>query len=247
MPDTQHLEARARQILRADAHRRVNILSGDHIARMHDEQNLVNIGTAVSAMLTYAASEPTHEERVAYEGKILALEITLNRLMSRLGANAGVRAAAPELLSACQGMVELLSGKPMSGIEGEQRLQAAVDAIATATIPCLANQHRGGSVSFECAAAKQGTAGGHDPVSCDYPECGCDPDYVEPASEQPDTYRGWSISFDYPPIPCRDFDWSGTHPDYDGADDANDSRAVHGHTREAVIAAIDAWFEEQAA
>lgn len=137
MPDAQHLEARARQILRA------NVLTrGSYLVEMYDLEARVNIGTAVSAMLAYAASEPTHEERVAYEGKILALEITLKRMTN---------------------------------------------------------------------------------------------------------YRGWSISFDYPPIPCRGFDWSATHPDYDGADDANDSRVVHGHTREAVIAAIDAWFEEQAA
>ena len=60
-----------------------------------------------------------------------------------------------------------------------------------------------------------------------------------------DTHRGWWISFDYPPIPCREFDWSATHPDYDGAEDANDHRVVHGRTREDVIAAIDAWYDEQ--
>lgn len=62
-----------------------------------------------------------------------------------------------------------------------------------------------------------------------------------------DTHRGWVISFEYPPIPCRDFDWAATHPDYDGADDANDNRVVHGRTREAVIAEIDAWHEDQSA
>jgi len=58
------------------------------------------------------------------------------------------------------------------------------------------------------------------------------------------TYRGWLISFDFPPIPCRQFDWSATHPDYDGAEDANDDRVVHGATRDAVIAEIDAWIAE---
>lgn len=29
------------------------------------------------------------------------------------------------------------------------------------------------------------------------------------------TYKGWQISFDMPPIPCRDFDWSAVSPDYD--------------------------------
>lgn len=62
-----------------------------------------------------------------------------------------------------------------------------------------------------------------------------------------DTHRGWSISFDYPPIPFRDFDWSATHPDYDGADDANDNRHVCASTREGVIAEIDAWCAENEA
>jgi hypothetical protein len=62
-----------------------------------------------------------------------------------------------------------------------------------------------------------------------------------------DTYRGWSINFDFPPIPCREFDWSATHPDYDGADDANDNRVVHGRTRDDVMAEIDAWYEENEA
>lgn len=62
-----------------------------------------------------------------------------------------------------------------------------------------------------------------------------------------DTHRGWLISFDYPPIPVRDFDWSATHPDYDGAEDANDGRVVHGRTRDAVIAEIDAWYAENKA
>lgn len=58
----------------------------------------------------------------------------------------------------------------------------------------------------------------------------------------PDTHRGWSLSFDYPPIPVRDFDWSATHPDYDGE---GDNRIVHGTDRAAIIAAIDAWYEDQ--
>lgn len=70
---------------------------------------------------------------------------------------------------------------------------------------------------------------------------------TEAVAPKSDTYRGWLISFDYPPIPCRDFDWSATHPDYDGAEDANDNRHVAASTREAVMAEIDAWFAEQAA
>jgi hypothetical protein len=28
---------------------------------------------------------------------------------------------------------------------------------------------------WECAARRQGTAGGNDPADCDWPVCGCDP------------------------------------------------------------------------
>ena len=31
------------------------------------------------------------------------------------------------------------------------------------------------------------------------------------------SYKGWKISFDMPPIPCRDFDWQATAPDYDAS------------------------------
>ena len=69
----------------------------------------------------------------------------------------------------------------------------------------------------------------------------------------PDTYRGWSISFDYPPIPMRCFDWSATSPDYDasweGEEDGwvSSGTQLHASTREDLIAEIEAWFEEQAA
>lgn len=68
-------------------------------------------------------------------------------------------------------------------------------------------------------------------------------------SVTPDTYRGWRISFDYPPIPCRDFDWSATHPDYDCDCDqdgyfAVSGAIVHASTRDGVISAVDAWIAE---
>ncbi len=62
-----------------------------------------------------------------------------------------------------------------------------------------------------------------------------------------DIYRGWSIKFDFPPIPVRHFDWSATHPDYDGADHVGENRWVTGATREAVISEIDLWYEENSA
>ncbi len=65
----------------------------------------------------------------------------------------------------------------------------------------------------------------------------------------PNTYRGWAISFDFPPIPVRDFDWSATSPDYDCNCDqdgfyASGGQVVHAATRAALIEAIDAAIEE---
>ena len=64
-----------------------------------------------------------------------------------------------------------------------------------------------------------------------------------------DTYRGWKIHYDYPPIPLRSLDWSATSPDYDV--DYNDEdgfvvcggQQVHAATREALIGEIDAAIE----
>lgn len=57
-----------------------------------------------------------------------------------------------------------------------------------------------------------------------------------------DDYRGWQIFYNPPPIPCRDFDWSAAHPDYDGPDDG---RQVWGRTINDVVAAINDWHEDQ--
>lgn len=68
----------------------------------------------------------------------------------------------------------------------------------------------------------------------------------------PDTYRGWNVSFDFPPIPCRDFDWSATSPDYDASYEGPEDgwvasgEVVHGRTRDAVIAEVDALLSEPA-
>lgn len=66
-----------------------------------------------------------------------------------------------------------------------------------------------------------------------------------------DTYRGWTITFDPPPIPVRNCDWQATGPDYDAWQDGdgwcdNGQKAFAG-TREGLIAEIDAWFEENEA
>ncbi len=61
----------------------------------------------------------------------------------------------------------------------------------------------------------------------------------------PDKHRGWTISYDPPPIPIRDFDWSATHPDYDasyeGPEDGwvDNGLKVSADTRDALIAEID--------
>ena len=61
-------------------------------------------------------------------------------------------------------------------------------------------------------------------------------------------YRGWSISFDFPPIPIRSMDWSATHPDYDASlEDGewqDNGKRVTAATREDLIKEIDAWIEE---
>lgn len=63
------------------------------------------------------------------------------------------------------------------------------------------------------------------------------------------TYRGWLISFDYPPIPVRDHDWSATSPDYDCDCDEDGffvcgGQQVHAPTRETLLAEIDAAILE---
>ncbi len=64
----------------------------------------------------------------------------------------------------------------------------------------------------------------------------------------PNTYRGWTISFDFPPIPVRDFDWSATSPDYDCDCDQDGFYAVagevvHAATRDALIEAVNAAID----
>lgn len=60
-------------------------------------------------------------------------------------------------------------------------------------------------------------------------------------------YRGWKIGFDMPPIPCRDFDWSATHPNYDASYEGEEDGwvgtggQVFAGTYEDLLAEIDAW------
>ena len=67
---------------------------------------------------------------------------------------------------------------------------------------------------------------------------------------QADTYRGWRISYDPPPIPVRCFDWRASHPDFDasweGEEDGwvSNGKSVSAPTRERLIVEIDAYIEE---
>lgn len=72
-------------------------------------------------------------------------------------------------------------------------------------------------------------------------------------AHRPRTYRGWSISFDNPPIPIRSMDWSATHEDYDAWTDGegewtDNGLKVHAETYDELMDAIDAaqdeWAEE---
>lgn len=65
------------------------------------------------------------------------------------------------------------------------------------------------------------------------------------------TYRGWTISYDPPPIPHRGRDWHATHPDYDACTDDDGQWVDNGLgasavTYEALCAEIDAIEDELA-
>lgn len=62
--------------------------------------------------------------------------------------------------------------------------------------------------------------------------------------EKRDDHRGWQIEHNPPPIPCRDFDYTATHPDFDGE---GDNRQVWAGTITGIVAEIDGWHEEQEA
>ena len=63
------------------------------------------------------------------------------------------------------------------------------------------------------------------------------------SASQPLTHRGWTLAFEPLEPCCRAYEWSATHPVFDGP--SGDDRIVHGPTRESVIAAVDAWIAEE--
>ena len=64
-------------------------------------------------------------------------------------------------------------------------------------------------------------------------------------------YRDFTIEHVWPPIPFRGWDWQAAHVNYDPTPTepdgpAGDNRIFHAASREALIALIDEWHEEQA-
>jgi hypothetical protein len=63
-------------------------------------------------------------------------------------------------------------------------------------------------------------------------------------------YRGWSISYDPPPIPWRGADYRAQHPDYDasyeGPEDGwvSNGKSVEAASIDELMREIDAWIEE---
>jgi hypothetical protein len=64
-------------------------------------------------------------------------------------------------------------------------------------------------------------------------------------------HRGWQISYDRPPIPIRDFDWTAVHPDFDasweGEEDGwvgTSELQVHAATYEELLVQIDSAQDE---
>jgi hypothetical protein len=57
-----------------------------------------------------------------------------------------------------------------------------------------------------------------------------------------ETYRGYRIDYDPPPIPVRCCDWQFAHEDYDGPED---NRCGHAPSLEAAKAEIDIIEDDQ--
>lgn len=64
-----------------------------------------------------------------------------------------------------------------------------------------------------------------------------------------DTYRGWTISYNPPPIPVRDCDWQAIGPVFDATLDGEtftgNGQSATAASREELIERIDEWFLDQ--
>lgn len=63
------------------------------------------------------------------------------------------------------------------------------------------------------------------------------------------TYKGWEISFDMPPIPNRNFDWTATSPDFDCDGDSEgfhicSGQQVHAATYKELLVEIECAIDE---
>lgn len=65
-----------------------------------------------------------------------------------------------------------------------------------------------------------------------------------------DTYKGWEISYNPPPVPVRSFDWIAVHPDYEAwtedGDWTSNGLCLHAPNREELIVEIDEREAEMA-
>lgn len=62
------------------------------------------------------------------------------------------------------------------------------------------------------------------------------------------SYKGWSISFDLPPVPIRSFDWEARSPDFDvDVDGIVSGQRVYAATYEDLLQEIEdaIWEAEQ--
>ena len=59
-------------------------------------------------------------------------------------------------------------------------------------------------------------------------------------------YGPWRIHYDPPPIPARCWDWQWAHDDYDGAEDAGDSRSGACATFADALNECDEWEDDNA-
>lgn len=65
------------------------------------------------------------------------------------------------------------------------------------------------------------------------------------------TYKGWAISVDPKPIPCRSFDWSAVSPDYGCEEDCElgpivtSGEVLYAATYEELLFEIDEYLAEE--
>lgn len=128
------------------------------------------------------------------------------------------------------------------GSNALRALTSIQDRIALGVSQCADDARAILTALAETAAAGPSEGGGGNEVSVaestDAPACGAAEDAQRKSEE---SYRGFRIDYDPPPIPVRDCDWHWTHEDYDGPED---NRYGHAPSLEAAKADIDFWHEE---